>query len=321
MKNLLLLFVLFTANCFAQKTFAPIGTKWYYSLGAIDDQSGLINNQNCITIESLKDSTINGDSVRQLRITRIHPDRSIETISTEYIKQTGNSIDYYNPYSNQFIELYNFGLSAQDTLTVHQEKTRVPAGFFKDSVSFFSYVIDSVDSIRVNNTLIKRQKVVDNYSNLSNWCMTLQATLTGDDGNNYILENFGSTAYLFGYTRFFHLESMPTLLRCIEYNGNVIYKNPYWDKDCDYTILHIGMEELSFDKNKLKISPNPASNFISLPLNDFENVSIFNHLGQPVFSTDQSVSFIDVKELKSGMYFLKIKNKEGVLSSGKFYKQ
>lgn len=321
MKNLLLLLGLFAFNCFAQKTFAPIGTKWYYSVGAIDDQSGLINNQNCITIESLKDSTINGDSVRQVRITRIHPDRSIEIISTEYIKQTGNRIDYYNPYSNQFIELYNFGLSAQDTLTVHQEKTRVPAGFFKDSVSFFSYVIDSVDIIWVNNTLIKRQRIVNNDSDLSNWCMTLTGTLTGDDGNNYILENFGSTAYLFGYSRFFHLESMPTLLRCIQYNGNIIYKNPYWEKDCDYTRLHIGIEEVSLGKNNIQIFPNPATGSISLPFNDFENVSILNHLGQLIFSTNQPASSIDIKELNSGMYILKVKDKTGHLSSGKFIKQ
>ncbi len=65
--------------------------------------------------------------------------------------------------------------------------------------------------------------------------------------------------------------------------------------------------------NKLVVSPNPATDFIQL--NDLKvkgSISIFNASGIKVKSINiESLNFIDISDLKSGIYFISFENKWG----------
>lgn len=92
----------------------------------------------------------------------------------------------------------------------------------------------------------------------------------------------------------------------------------------------LGMEKKSLsineDKkvdNELKIFPNPANSFISISnelINNKDfNVDIFNHNGKNVIKHNFQ-DYIDISNLKNGLYFLKIYN-TNIIYTGKFIKQ
>lgn len=75
-------------------------------------------------------------------------------------------------------------------------------------------------------------------------------------------------------------------------------------------------------KNKIKIYPNPATDFISLNIENQLNtisVEIYNELGQ-LIKTTKTLTDIVVSDLRNGIYFLKIKS-ENELQTLKFIKK
>ncbi|MGL6037886.1 MAG: T9SS type A sorting domain-containing protein [Soonwooa sp.] len=75
-----------------------------------------------------------------------------------------------------------------------------------------------------------------------------------------------------------------------------------------------------FDKNKIKVYPNPSSDFINIEgVKDVEQISIFDGSGS-LFYQSNSATPIDVKTWKSGLYLIKIKTKNTEAST-KFIKQ
>lgn len=306
--NLLTILFYFSANVFAQKEFAPIGTKWYYSVGAVDDEDGLNQNLNCITVTSVADTIINGENVRKLEVNQIKPDRSVVTISNEFIKQSGGSISYFNKNLNQFIELYNFDLLTQDTIFVHLQQTKVTPGFFTDSVIGFSYVIDSVDSMLIGNAWHKRQFIRDNPNIESNWGMTYINELETTD---FLIEGYGSTVYLFGFAKNTTPENRPTLLRCIEYNGNVIYKNSIWDEACDLTKLYNNLHPLNESNIDITLYPNPAQKVLNIHQNHTQelHVKILTLHGE-VVCEQESNKPIEIGYLSPGLYIVQLSSQD-----------
>ena len=90
-------------------------------------------------------------------------------------------------------------------------------------------------------------------------------------------------------------------------------------------VVSMGVDE-SIAGRKITISPNPANSFIQLALPDIkiEGIEIFNSNGQTVVS--QSISKlnelieIDISDLKTGFYFLKVYSEKGTYT-GKFVKK
>ena len=76
--------------------------------------------------------------------------------------------------------------------------------------------------------------------------------------------------------------------------------------------------------NKLFIYPNPAHDQLTLKTDGFniENfkVEIINTIGQTVFKTEVNTNTLDVSDLKRGIYFITLKNKNNHYS-GKFIKE
>jgi len=105
------------------------------------------------------------------------------------------------------------------------------------------------------------------------------------------------------------------------------YENNYDinQPDLNYYITVTGENILAINDNKkdlISITPNPVFNklFINVPL-DFESseIMVYNVNGQVILK-NTLVKELDVSNFSSGLYFLKIKTPEGIISK-KFVKQ
>ncbi|MCX6351968.1 MAG: thiol protease/hemagglutinin PrtT [Bacteroidetes bacterium] len=82
-----------------------------------------------------------------------------------------------------------------------------------------------------------------------------------------------------------------------------------------------GIEENSF-AGSIKISPNPAKDFVNIDMNEFtgnaSRIQIINVLGQEVFSTSVNQDLRKVKlplvDIKDGVYFIQFQTNKGVLT-------
>ena len=86
----------------------------------------------------------------------------------------------------------------------------------------------------------------------------------------------------------------------------------------------IGYNNINFNESNLNIYPNPVKDFLSIDLqkNTTGIVTIYNTQGQIIYQQDiqsESDVHIDVSNLISGLYFLKVNSKNGI-SIGKFLK-
>lgn len=71
---------------------------------------------------------------------------------------------------------------------------------------------------------------------------------------------------------------------------------------------------------ELKYFPNPAQSFIQLSTLKNVKITITNSIGEAVISIESSDGVIDIRELKSGLYFMQAE-KNGQLFDGSFIKQ
>ncbi len=92
------------------------------------------------------------------------------------------------------------------------------------------------------------------------------------------------------------------------------------------SVSQVGISELTskIDNKTLVIYPNPAHDQLTLKTDGFniENfkVEIINTIGQTVFKTEVNTNTLDVSDLKRGIYFITLKNKNNHYS-GKFIKE
>jgi hypothetical protein len=89
---------------------------------------------------------------------------------------------------------------------------------------------------------------------------------------------------------------------------------------------YVGVDEIHAEENSISLFPNPASNQLAVSSRQTaaEKIEIFNHLGAEVFQSQipniKSQILIDVSQLPSGIYFVKVKTDKGI-RAGKFVKQ
>ncbi len=85
------------------------------------------------------------------------------------------------------------------------------------------------------------------------------------------------------------------------------------------TIASLGTNENQFIESKINLYPNPAKNKIHLDIdssiqNEIQKISIYNLLGELVFSSDKYLETISVSNFSSGMYVVKIRSSEFEIS-------
>ncbi|NVO03509.1 MAG: T9SS type A sorting domain-containing protein [Bacteroidetes bacterium] len=290
MKKLLIVFVLFIPFLGYSQTWAPIGAKWQYNKPASTSLS-------CVTFESIQDTIIQSNICHILEIKL----NNSTLIGKEYIKQSGDSIFYFNYYSNSFHLLYNLSANVGDTINVHTSKFKPTEAFFSfnDSIDNFKYQILSIDSVQISGKWIKRQKVCTLLPN--DWGFNCGLS------DNYILDNIGSNDYFFGMFPMVIPEFIPSLLRC--YTDTVIaYINPSWSIPCDFVGISVNLDKLE----RISIFPNPSNGNninINLLIKATADYEILNVLGSVVAKGEilnADKIKIDISNIAKGCYFVKV---------------
>ena len=99
--------------------------------------------------------------------------------------------------------------------------------------------------------------------------------------------------------------------------------NVYWVGFSDSTLLSVGINELSNDNTSIKIFPNPTSDVVSLNLNksfgEVNRVEFYDIFGQIVLASTR-LNNIDISNLTTGLYFIKVTNSRGLTAIAKLQK-
>jgi len=189
--------------------------------------------------------------------------------------------------------LYDFSLGVGDTLILNS---------LSDSVR----VVESIDSVLIDTQYRKRWRFVQQSNSNREW-----------------IEGIGSVKGLF-FPLLYEFENYQHL-SCYE-DSNVFWLNPELTSDC----FSVGFENTIEKKSAvIYIYPNPSSEIINLQIkeNEFLNLEleVYNVTGkllkrihlQP-FAAEYK---LDVKDLKSGMYFIKLVSDKQLIYTEKFIKE
>lgn len=114
------------------------------------------------------------------------------------------------------------------------------------------------------------------------------------------------------------------------FNNNYGYINSagdtipvFWQSFADSSLLSTGINELTTNKNSITIFPNPTSDFVTVGINksfgEINRVEFYNSFGQVVLLSKQ-LNNIDIAELQSGLYFIKVTNNKGLTATTKLQK-
>jgi hypothetical protein len=284
-----LAFLLTKATC--QSDWAPVGATWYYT----SPYSWTQSYYTCTKFESVKDTVIMNVNCRLITVKYCTATLDFDTV---YLKQSGDSILYYNDDLKDFFLLYNFSAKVGDTIVVHNKKFNpIPAYLYIEPIDYFKYKVINVDSIEISGYWLKRQKITS--LNGGDWGGFLFKP------NNYVINKIGFDIYFFGRFGIIALIGQDELgeLRC--YSDSLInYVSPDWGHECDYINTNVNNDLI---KN-LTIFPNPAGEYIILEsgLQNITGITIYDKLGRKIITnkTRENKVTINLETIPSGMYFL-----------------
>ena len=223
----------------------------------------------------------------------IRQDTALKQVFVIYLNKNiaymNDSIDDCFDYDNTEYLLYDFNLELGDSIEIYS-KCRLDTylSTLKDEIIKF-YVI-SVDTELINGI---NRKVIQ--------------IRAGDTSPFYVwsiwYEGIGS---VFGpiYTQTMPDFEMNFSLTCMQQNNEILYGG----FEC-----FVIAEELKDYENQIQIFPNPTKDILNFRINNSDacELFIYNNLGQIVFSkTVRNEEQINVQNLNSGLYYLKISNNE-----------
>ncbi|MFV8357948.1 T9SS type A sorting domain-containing protein [Flavobacterium sp. XS1P32] len=85
------------------------------------------------------------------------------------------------------------------------------------------------------------------------------------------------------------------------------------------TVSNLSVNQTLLNESKIILYPNPTKNEIHLDIdetirNEIKKISIYNVLGQEVFSSNKYVQTIQISNISSGKYMIKISTSEFEIS-------
>jgi uncharacterized repeat protein (TIGR01451 family) len=92
---------------------------------------------------------------------------------------------------------------------------------------------------------------------------------------------------------------------------NLVFTNPGLD-----TNVHIVsvFKQTLLPKDMIQVYPNPANEFVTIEgKENVLNVSVIDPLGRVLIIPDSGLRELDIRQLKTGMYWLKIQTRDGVV--------
>lgn len=109
----------------------------------------------------------------------------------------------------------------------------------------------------------------------------------------------------------------------IDYNGHIVLGgefSQYNSNSIDYVTRlngNITLNVAEYLSSDFEIYPNPTNKFINIKNKNGENIEkieIFNSLGKLIKPNDINNSYLDVTDLKKGIYFFRIKTENGIVT-------
>ena len=319
----IILFYLVSYNSKAQNEWFPLGAKWYVNNHDIGD---IYISRNCHSYdyyEVIKDTLVLGLNSKKV-ISKFYRcnDKIIENPSF-IVREEDRKVYYFE--ENDFKLMYDFNLNVGDVLDIPI------INWVCDSVD--KAIVDSISTIEINGKVLIQQhlkiKLYNSFYEYQKYTITeligrFDFDLEyGSSNKSLIFKPIGDCSP--GPFGFF-----PTKLRCYEDNNiqfkqNVIFNyntNQLIDAPCD-TIVDLPVNTLYIKANAIHVSPNPATDFIRLELEDENNsIQILNAQGQVVYQekTFEKILNIHTHNFASGIYFVIVSNQNGNISKGQVSK-
>lgn len=226
------------------------------------------------------DSMINGLKYYKVFQTSLHVnDENNYSFSGIYLREDSNIVYCFEAGTESV--LYNFNLNKGDSISLISRR-------IGEVVGAHLSVVDSVDTISINNTELKRIHLLN---------------LGGS--REILIQGIGNLSGLFESGKYFELSSG---LACLEQAGELIYKNDYYDNCYEF----VGLEDINNDNIQLKTYPTIIDNTLNIESSEYPlNLSIVDIFGKEIFSEKiLSNRKIDCSNLKAGTYFCKIRDIE-----------
>lgn len=267
-----------------------------------------VSEQGTIRWEYTRDSIIQGRNSQIIKQTKFRYGGPFSGVINEgevYTTVSNDSVFYWR--DNQFLLLYDFGASIGDTWLVS---------------------IDSADSACEDSAFVEVINIGSTIINGNNLrTLTLQLNSNSFRGvSGVVTERFGSPSGLsFGFLPgYFGCQGSSTIyefsqltFRCYEDKTFSNY-NPS-GKNCD-TLTANSINEI--DSQNLILYPNPTNDNlrIDLPNNKISNISIIDIYGK-LLSQHYSTQNIDVSNLISGVYYLRVVTDKEIIITKPFVKE
>lgn len=221
-------------------------------------------------------------------------------LESQYTYVSGDIVFYRN--HGEFLVLYNFGASIGDNWIISKYN---PSGACDDTSR-----IEVIDTGKI--ILNSRAYRFITVQPTSNSPFGFKGRFVERFGN--LEGNYAQFQYLF--PTWYQCDSIPILVewdwvnfKCFKDNSFTLY-NPS-GRDCEYYFTHLGIPETM--NNNLQCFPNPTSGLLSFGNCSFDDsfIEIYNYQGLLVrsFQVPSATGSIDISDLNSGMYFLKLKSK------------
>ncbi len=279
----LLVLILFMSNVTAQE-FAPLESKWYFPM-----YYSFSSSIGVLTYETIGDTIINN---KFCKILFKDESTTLGNSGNYYFHQASDTIYHYDESNDEFDLVIVFNAEVGDTFLIEK-----PMGFaYPDSmlciIDSISYLNNSsTDSLRIQNV-----RLVAPYFNGND---TLDAVY-----HRTIIEKVG-----FGYGLLpLEIEWLADWrvegdIRC--YEDSEIGILNFSDVDCLFT------PTVNIQEDKLRIYPNPASQFITIGSihKKITKIEILNSMGKVVYEELNPKAKIDISTLNSGIYLIKIRMK------------
>ncbi|MBC8304611.1 T9SS type A sorting domain-containing protein [Flavobacteriales bacterium] len=173
--------------------------------------------------------------------------------------------------------------------------------------TYAGYAATAVESFAISHPGKVKFYMVDDFANsncqyLSSWAtnyhISTDAIFSSSDIN---MNDYGGPG-------------MPKVVVIGKYNYSIYYNgnNTSITKVDVSNAINLALSESTLNinntENIYKLFPNPTSDYLSftVPLKKDDQIEIFNNLGGKISDFNFSNNFIDVSNLETGMYFLKI---------------
>lgn len=307
MKKILLIAILIYSGLANAQTWCPPGAEWYYGYGGM-----FITGYQKLTYE--KDTVVLSQPCKKLigsLVSRYQFHNYIDTIPINPIYTYSQGDTVYTFINGMFRAVYFFNAQVGDTLSSYNFD--LPGNGFLCIDTVLKQVVDTTGTMVINSDTL-RFYVARNIDFVESYLEPLKVKVVERFGaiDNYFVPYFVCIFDVDGYAfRCYSDDSFPTY-------------QAYPSIPCDY--IYLSLQDI--ENSPISISPNPATNTISVSgslKESIETINIYNIVGQlqkrMTKEGGKTISTIDVSDFQDGIYLLQIISSSGQTIMTKFIKQ